>query len=439
MNTTPLFQPTSLRQQFPALQQEVNGRPAVFLDGPGGTQTPQAVIDAMVAYLQRDNSNSGGAFVTSRRSDEMVAAARQAAADLFNARRPEEIIFGQNMTSLTFAMSRAIARTWQPGDEIVVTRLDHDANISPWLLAAGERNVTVRWLDFRPEDCTLLLGELAGLLNEKTRLVAVSHASNAVGTVVDVGRVVQMAHQVGALVYVDAVHYAPHGPIDVQALDCDFLASSAYKYYGPHTGVLYGKYELLDSLEAYKVRPSSNTPPRKWETGTQSFESIAGVKAAIDYLATLGLADASAEDGGAEDGGGADGGAAAVGGYDGRRRELKQALHNIRKYEADISLRFLEKATAVPGLRVYGITDVERIDERTPTFAVSLAGYSPRQVAEKLGQEGIFVWDGHYYAVAVMERLGLLATGGLTRIGFVHYNTVAEVDRVIDALGNLSG
>jgi cysteine desulfurase family protein (TIGR01976 family) len=416
------FDPIQIRRQFPALQQEVNGRPAVFLDGPGGTQTPQAVIDAMVAYLQRDNSNSGGAFVTSRHTDEVVSAARQAVADLLNARRPEEIVFGQNMTSLTFAVSRAIARTWQPGDEIIVTRLDHDANISPWLAAAADRGVTVRWLDFRPEDCTLLLEDLAGLLNEKTRLVAVSHASNAVGTVVDVGRVVKMAHQAGALAYVDAVHYAPHGPIDVQALDCDFLASSAYKYYGPHTGVLYGKYELLDGLEAYKVRPSSNTPPGKWETGTQSFESIAGVKAAVDYLASLGQTESEAGEG-----------------YNGRRRELKQALHNIRNYEAEISLRFLQKATAVPGLRVYGVTDIERIDERTPTFAVSLAGYNPRQVAEKLGDQGIFVWDGHYYAIAVMERLGLLDKGGLTRIGFVHYNTLDEVDRVIEALGNLAG
>jgi cysteine desulfurase family protein (TIGR01976 family) len=406
-----------LRAQFPALQQEVNGRPAVFLDGPGGTQTPQSVIDAMVHYLQHNNSNSGGAFITSHNTRQVVAATRQAVADLFNAARPEEIVFGQNMTSLTFAVSRAISRTWQPGDEIVVTRLDHDANISPWVMAAAERQVTVRWLDFRPEDCSLELAELPNLLHEKTRLVAVTHASNAVGTVVDVRRVVEMAHQAGALVYVDAVHFTPHGPIDVQALDCDFLASSAYKYYGPHTGVLYGKYELLDRLEAYKVRPASGRPPGKWETGTQSFESIAGVGAAVDYLASIGPAEAGAE----------------------RRLRLRQALQSIRHYEALISDRFLRGATTVPGLRVYGITDVERIDERTPTFAVSLPGRTPREVAEALGDQGIFVWDGHYYAVAVMERLGLLEQGGLVRIGFVHYNTFEEVDRVLAALGKLSG
>jgi cysteine desulfurase family protein (TIGR01976 family) len=403
-----------LRARFPALQQEVNGRPAVFLDGPGGTQTPQSVIEAMVHYLQHNNSNSGGAFVTSHNTRQVVAATRQALADLFNAARPEEIVFGQNMTSLTFALSRALSRTWHPGDEIVVTRLDHDANISPWLLAAAERQVTVRWLDFRPEDCTLDLATLPALLNEKTRLVAVSHASNAVGTVVDVGRVVEMAHRVGALVYVDAVHFTPHGPIDVQALDCDFLASSAYKYYGPHTGVIYGKYELLDSLDAYKVRPASAKPPGKWETGTQSFESIAGVGAAVAYLASL--APSGAAD---------------------RRQQLRQALQSIRHYEAQISERFLRGATAVPGLRVYGITDVERLDERTPTFAVSLAGHTPRAVAEALGERGIFVWDGHYYAVAVMERLGLLDQGGLVRIGFVHYNTFEEVDRVLAALRDL--
>jgi cysteine desulfurase family protein (TIGR01976 family) len=408
---------TALRAHFPALQQEVNGRPAVFLDGPGGTQTPQSVIDAMVHYLQNNNSNSGGAFVTSHNTRQVVAATRQAAADLFNAARPEEIVFGQNMTSLTFALSRAISRTWQAGDEIVVTRLDHDANISPWLLAAAERQVTVRWLDFRPKDCTLDLAELPHLLNEKTRLVAVTHASNAVGSVVDVRRVAGLAHQAGALVYVDAVHYTPHGPIDVQALDCDFLASSAYKYYGPHTGVVYGKYALLDELEAYKVRPASAYPPGKWETGTQSFESIAGVGAAVDYLAEIGPPMPGA----------------------GRRERLRQSLQSIKEYETLISERFLRGATAVPGLRVYGITDVERLDERTPTFAVSLAGRTPRQVAEALGEQGIFVWDGHYYAVAVMERLGLLEQGGLVRIGFVHYNTFDEVDRTLDALAALRG
>jgi cysteine desulfurase family protein (TIGR01976 family) len=391
---------------------EVNGETAVFLDGPGGTQSPQSVIAAMGGYLAYGSSNQGGAFATSRHADAIVAQARQAVADLLNA-RPEEIAFGQNMTSLTFSLSRALARTWQPGDEIIITRLDHDANVSPWLMAAADRGVTVRWLDIHPADCTLALETLPDLLNEKTRLLAISHASNAVGTIPDVARAVQLAHDAGALVYVDAVHYAPHGLLDVKALDCDFLACSVYKFFGPHTGVLYGKYELLDSLEAYKVRPAPQKPPGKWETGTQSFESLAGVTAAVDYIASLG------------------------GSVGSRRAQIVRAMELTKQYEMAISERFLRGATAVSGLKVYGITDIERLAERTPTFAVSLEGYTPAEVAEKLGEQGIFVWDGHYYAVAVMERLGLLDKGGLVRIGFVHYNTFEEVDRVLAALADI--
>ena len=413
--------PQPLRAQFPSLAQQVNGHAAAFFDGPGGTQTPQRVIDAMGAYLANDNSNVGGAFGTSQRTGQVVAEARQAVADLLNARRPEEIAFGQNMTSLTFAASRAIARTWSPGDEIIVTYLDHDANITPWMMAAADSGVKVRWLDIRTEDCTVDFQSLEKLLNERTRLVAVTYASNAVGTIVDVGRVAKMAHAVGALVYVDAVHYTPHNPIDVQAIDCDFLACSAYKFFGPHTGILYGKYELMDSLQAYKVRPAPSRPPGKWETGTQSFESLAGVKAAVDYLEEIGRA---AGDDGATD----------LVRYSGRARRLKRALQVIKSYEATLSEHFLNQATSVPGLRVYGITDVERLEQRAPTFAVSMAGYTPRHVAEYLGRQGFFVWDGDYYAVAVMEQLGRLDQGGLVRIGFVHYNTIEEIDRLIDAL-----
>jgi cysteine desulfurase family protein (TIGR01976 family) len=409
-----LLNPLPLRAQFPALQQQVAGRPAVYLDGPGGTQAPLRVIDAMGDALRQGISNSGGPFAASRRTDAIVAEARAAMAAFYNARRPEEIFFGQNMTSLVLSLSRALSRQWQPGDEIVVTRLDHDANISPWMRAAADRDVAIRWLDFDPADCTLRLEQLPELLNEKTRLVAVTYASNAVGSITDVARVTEMAHAAGALVHVDAVHYAPHGPIDVQALDCDFLTSSAYKYFGPHTGIGYGKYELLEQLEAYKVRPAPALPPGKMETGTQSFESIAGVTAAVDYIASLAPRGPS------------------------RRRRLVEAYEQIVAYEAALSRRFLEGATTVPGLRVYGITDVERLDQRTPTFAVSLEGYTPAEVARRLGEQGFFVWHGHYYAVAVMERLGLMDEGGLVRIGFVHYNTVEEVDAVIDALRDLT-
>lgn len=414
MKTKTTLDPIPLRAQFPALQLEVGGETAVYLDGPGGTQVPQSVIDATSGYLSHGGSNSGGPFLTSHFSDEITSAARQAMMDFYNARRPEEIIFGQNMTSLTFSMSRAIARTWQPGDEIVVTRLDHDANISPWLLAAEAKGVTVHWLDFDPTDCTLRLNALPSLLNEKTRLVAITFASNAVGSITDIKRAVDMIHEVGALAYVDSVHYAPHGLIDVQELDCDFLVASVYKFFGHHVGALYGKYELLDKLTAYKVRPASNIPPGKWETGTQSFESQAGVTAAIDYIAS-------------------------IGGSDGTRRErLVRAISSIKQHEMALSEHFLTGATQIAGLRVYGITDIENLENRTPTFAISLKGYTPKEVATKLGEQGIFVWHGDYYAVAVMERLGLQNKGGLVRIGFVHYNTHEEVDRVLAALAALA-
>ncbi len=407
------FNPAPLRDQFPALQLKVNGETAVFLDGPGGTQSPQSVIDAMSGYLAYGSSNLGGPFRTSRHAGQVVQSAREAMADLLNARRPEEISFGQNMTSLTFSFSRALARTWQPGDEIIVTRLDHDANISPWLMAAADRGVTVRWLDLEPSDATMRLDQLPGLLNEKTRLLAITAASNAVGSITDLKTAVSLAHTAGALVYVDAVHYTPHGLVDVQAIDCDFLVCSVYKFFGPHTGVLYGKFDLMESLTAYKVRPASNHAPGKWETGTQSFESLAGVTAAVNYLAAIGQGKT-------------------------RREQLEHAMSLTNSYEMMLSRRFLAGATAVPGLKIYGITDIERLAERTPTFAVSLDGYTPAQVAAYLGEQGIFVWDGHYYAIAVMERLGLLDKGGLVRIGFAHYNTAAEVDRVLASLTDLA-
>jgi len=321
-------------------------------------------------------------------------------ADLFNARQPEEIVFGQNMTSLTMAMSRAIGRTWEEGDEIIVTNLDHDANITPWTLVASERGVKVRWLDFAPENCVLRIEELANLVNDRTKLVAVTLASNAVGTLVDIARVCEIAHRVDALVYVDAVHYAPHGVIDVQALDCDFLVASAYKFFGPHIGIMYGKYDLLNSLDAYKVRPAPDEPP------------IGHVCA--DYSPTTQDANQT------------------------RRQRLVTAMQAIRHYEESLGRYFLTQSLKVPGLRVFGITDIESLSERAPTFAVNIEGHKPRNVSEFLGDQGIFVWDGHYYAVAVMDRLGLLEQGGLVRIGFAHYNTVEEVDRLIVALEKLA-
>ena len=398
----------AIRAQFPALARTVNGQPAAYLDGPGGTQVPQRVIDAMSGFLARGGSNLGGKFVSGRETDAVVDGARQAMADLLNC-SPDEVAFGQNMTSLTLAFSRAIGRTWHQEDEIIVTRLDHDANVTPWVLAAEDYKVKVRWLDFDTADCTLRYDELPRLLNERTQLLAVTCASNAVGSVTRLHHVIQMAHEMGALVYLDAVHYLPHYLMDVRALDVDFLVCSAYKFFGPHTGALFGKKALLKELPAYKVRPAPSQPPGKWETGTQSFESLAGVTAAVDYLASLGTGST-------------------------RRAQLVDAYGRISEHGEAISQRFLAGAAEVPGLRVYGITDPQRLRERTPTFAVALAGHHPDAVAERLGELGIFVWSGHYYAVPVMERLGLLEKGGLVRIGFTHYNTDEEVDRVLEAL-----
>src|SRR5512137_108977 len=423
--TTPIPDLSVVRDQFPALQQtDEQGQPFVYFDGPGGTQVPQSVIDAMADYLTRANANTHGAFATSQRSDQIIAETRQAVADFLNAPTPDEVAFGPNMTTLTFAVSRAIARDLKPGDEIVVTRLDHDANIAPWL-ALEERGVVVRHADFNPADCTLDMAGLAALITERTRLVAVGYASNAVGTINDVRRIGELAHAAGAWVYVDAVHYAPHGPIDVQAINCDFLVCSAYKFFGPHMGVLYGRYDLLDHLRAYKVRPAGNQPPDKFETGTKNHEGLAGTAAAINYLADLGTELGASFAGDYPD-------------FSGRRLQLKTALAAIRAYERPLVGKLIKGLQAIPGVTLYGIADPSRFDRRAPTVAFTLKGTTPRQVAERLGQASIFVWDGNYYALAVTERLGVEESGGMVRVGIAHYNTAAEVDRLLEAVSDLA-
>ncbi|MBS1251738.1 MAG: Cysteine desulfurase SufS [Anaerolineales bacterium] len=417
----PDFDVDTIRDQFPALSQTIGGQPAVFLDNPGGTQVPQAVIDTMTGYLTHHNANRGGAFATSRRSDDILEAARAAAADLVNAAVPAEIVFGPNMTTLTFSLSRALAREIKPGDEIIVTRLDHDANIAPWLFAAEDRGATVRWADFDVEDCTLEMASLRELINERTKIVAVGYASNATGTINDVAAITRWAHEAGALVFVDAVQYAPHGSIDVQALDCDFLACSAYKFFGPHIGVLYGRHELLELLQAYKVRPASDDPPGKFETGTQNHEGIAGALAAIDYLAYLG------EKYGAAYGDG-------FPGLSGRRLHLRAGFAAIEAYEHTLTAALLNELTTLPGVRVHGITDLDRLGERVPTISFTWEGRHPREIAAALGEQSIFVWDGNYYALAVTERLGVEDQGGMVRIGAAHYNTVEEITRLGEAL-----
>lgn len=406
-----------VRAQFPSLRQTVGAHPAAFLDAPAGTQVPQRVIDAVRDYYEQSNANTCGAFATSRRSDALIASAHAAMADLLNC-APDEVFFGPNMTTLTFALSRSIGRELKSGDEIVVTTLDHDANVAPWR-ALEERGVVIRQVDIHLEDCTLDLDDLRRKITPRTRLVAVGYASNAVGTTNPVEEIVRLAHAAGALAFIDAVHYAPHGPIDVRALDCDFLACSPYKFFGPHMGCIYGKREHLIRLSPYKVRPAPDDLPSRWETGTQIHEGLAGVAAAITYLADLGSHNASAPPAN-------------------RRAALLAAYRGIREYEMSLATRMIQGLLDVPGLRFFGISDPARFADRAPTVGVRLANHSPLEAATYLGDRGIFTWDGNYYALNLTERLDVEQSGGLLRIGLVHYNTSEEVDRLLAALHELA-
>jgi cysteine desulfurase family protein (TIGR01976 family) len=414
---------SAIRPQFPALTRTVNGHPATFFDGPGGTQVPARVIAALSDYLARDNANTGGAFATSRQTDAMIASARSAMADFLHA-GADEIVFGPNMTSLTFQMSRALGRDFAPGDEILVTRLDHDANVSPWLAMAEERGLTVRWAEIHDQDCTLDMADLAAKLNRKTRLVAVGYASNAVGTINPVAEIVKLAHAAGALVYVDAVHYAPHGLVDVAQLGCDFLACSTYKFFGPHMGVLFGRADHLRRLRPYKVRPNTTAIPHCWEWGTLNHEAIAGVAACVDYLADLGRSSPTGSEGDGQP--------------SSRRAALGNAYAAIHRHERALSEQMMRGLLSIPGLNIYGITDAARWAERCPTFAVRIAGHTPLQLASALGERGFFTWDGNYYALNLTEHLDVEKSGGFLRIGLVHYNSGEEVARFLDALGEIA-
>jgi cysteine desulfurase family protein (TIGR01976 family) len=405
-----------VRSQFPALTTRVNGHLAAFFDGPGGTQVPQRVIDAVSECLASSNANIHGAFATSRRADEVVAAAHAAMADLLGC-DANEIVFGANMTTLTFMLSRALGRELAPGDEIVVTRLDHDANVSPWT-ALEERGCVIRWVDIHPEDCTLDMEDLRQKVTPRTRVVAVGYASNSVGTINNVEEVVHLAHGVGAVAYIDAVHYAPHAPIDVKALDCDFLVCSPYKFFGPHSGVLYGKREHLQRLRPYKVRPAADRIPGRWETGTQNHEAMAGVTAAVEYLAELGRHHTP--------------------GAECQRAAILAGYDAIRTYEQQLFEQLVPALLEIPGLTFYGIKERERFHQRVPTVAVCMAGRLPREMATYLGERGIFTWDGNYYALNLSERLGVETKGGMLRIGLVHYNTADEVHRLLAALQELA-
>ena len=401
-----------VRAQFPSLQTQVNGQPAAFLDGPAGTQVPTQVMHAIQSYLMNANANTSGAFLTSRRTDEMIAGTRAAMADFFHCEH-DEVVFGQNMTTITFSIARSIGRELSASDEIVLTTLDHDANFSPWK-ALEEKGVIIRQVDIREEDCTLDLDDLKNKLSSKTKLVAVGYASNAVGTINPVAEITRLGHAAGALVYIDAVHYAPHGSIDVQALDCDFLVCSPYKFFGPHLGALYGKRDHLRRLRPYKVRPSTDQAPDRWESGTQVHELIAGIGAAVEYLATLGRrSDRTVET---------------------RREALVAAYRTTVAYERRLLSRLIDGLQVIPGVRLYGITDPSRFGERCATLSLRIGNHHPTMVATFLGERGIFTWDGNYYALNLTERLGVESQGGLLRIGLVHYNTLEEVERLLAAL-----
>jgi len=424
MNDRPAFDTDSVRAHFPALSRQLDGRPVAYLDGPAGTQVPRECIEAITSYLESSNANSHGRFRSSYETDTLLAKVHAAGADFVGSDDAGEIVFGANMTTLTFAVSRALGRDMGSSDEIVVTRLDHDANVAPWLAVAEERGATIRWVDIRDEDCTLQLDELAAVLSPRTRLVAMTLASNAVGTIPPIARIAETVHAAGALLWVDAVHAGPHLPIDVVALGADFLVCSPYKFFGPHLGMLWGRRALLESLPALKVRPSPDELPGRWETGTQSHEMLAGLLGTFRYLEWLGVSQ-----------GGAAGAAGAPDG--GRAARLRAAMEASRAYELTLIPPLLDGLASV-GADIRGITAASRFDERCPTVSFTMPGRHPQEIAAFLGARGINAWDGDYYAYELIRSLGLAEAGGMVRVGLVHYNTLSEIERLVDALGELS-
>jgi cysteine desulfurase family protein (TIGR01976 family) len=412
----PDFDVQAIRRRFPALAEPQGEQPRALFDGPGGTQVPETVIEAVTSYYRDSNANSGGAFATSERSDAIAHEAHAAMADFLGAADPASIKFGANMTTLTFHISRSIGATLSPGDEIVVTSLDHSANVDPWRALAADRGLTVRTVDIRPDDVSLDLESLDDALGPRTKLVAFGWASNAVGTITRAADIVFRAHRVGALAYVDAVHFAPHAAMDVHTLDADFVVCSPYKFFGPHAGVLYGKPDLLASLPAYKVRPAHD----RYETGTPNLEGMAGVLAAVEYLAWVGRTQGVAEDATT------------------RRLTLHAAMTAIRSYEMELYGRLADGLEAIPGIHIHGITERGQFDRRVPTAALTIDGVHPRAAAEALGRDGIATWDGDFYATGLVERLGLAESGGLLRVGLVHYNTADEVDRLLESLERIA-
>jgi cysteine desulfurase family protein (TIGR01976 family) len=418
--TTHSFPIDAVRAQFPALEVRDAGTARIYFDNPAGTQVPQRVIDRTLEAMIGKNANLGGFFATAVAADQLVSEAHQAMADFYNATSPREIVFGQNMTTLTLHMSRCLARRFNPGDEIVLSRMDHDANVAPWLLLAQDRGLTVRWMDFDPETYEFASDALTRVLTQKTRLVAMGLASNCTGTINDVKRFAREAHEAGALFYVDAVQFAPHCGIDVQDLGCDFLVASAYKFFGPHQGILWGSEELLEETFSYKVRPAGNDLPHKFETGTLSHEGMAGTLGAVEYLASHGGRPGSS--------------GKAYAHMQPRSAAIHRAFDLFTDWEHRLCNRLIAGLQQFNGLKIRGITSANAAHRRVPTVSFTLEGHAPEALAKAFAAENIFVWSGHNYAVEPVARMGLMDKGGVLRAGLAHYNSETEVDEFIAAL-----
>jgi cysteine desulfurase family protein (TIGR01976 family) len=402
------FTPELARAQFSALSQHIDGKPAIFFDGPGGAQVSRGVLEKMTDYLGTYNANLGGHYFSSRVTGEVMGQARESVRALLNAPSPDNIVFGMNMTTLTFHLSRIISRDWQAGDEVIVTALDHYANVSSWQQAAADKGAVVHQIPLESADCALDAAKVCERINANTRLVAVSYASNVTGSIVDISAIVEAAHRVGAQVYVDAVHYAPHNLIDVQALGCDFLVCSAYKFFGPHVGMAYIAPQWLQRLRPYKIEPATDVGPGRFETGTQSFEALAGVAAAIEYLAQWGTPGAPL------------------------RQRLQESFAAYHRHEEALCRHFLQRLQQLDGVRLYGHSQADSA-RRTPTFALTFSGHTPDAIARHLGQHNICAGSGHFYALGLIQQLGL-QDGGVLRIGMMHYNTQGEIDTLFKVI-----
>ncbi len=418
------FDLEAVRSQFPALALTDNGKRRIYFDNPGGTQVPTCVAEAITDCLLTKNANLGAHFKTSKDADAVVQSAREAMADFLNAPSADEISFGQNMTTITLHMSRSIGRLLRPGDEIVLSQMDHDANIGPWLLLARDLELEIRWLPFNKDSFEFDLDVLDEVITERTRLVCVGGASNLTGTINDVTSICAKARAAGAMTYIDAVQIAPHVPTDVQQIGCDFFVCSPYKFFGPHQGVLWGRREVLEQLEPYKVRPAAPELPWRFETGTQSHEGLAGITATVNYFASIGQSMAQDYAGSWSQ-------------LSGRRRGVHAALELLFDYEKLLAGRLIEGLLSIDGITIQGISNPDAMDRRVPTVSFTHDKKSPDLIAEELARQNIFVWSGHNYALEVARTLGILESGGAVRVGPVHYNSMSEIDETLEALSTI--